>query len=351
MNRSTYLFGKKLTISLRLVAFVGLLFCLLGVLFYRQDFLSGRYPGGQIFQSVDAGLQLIEGKRERKGIYLGTKGRFFRKPVQPDPVALSNSQKSLNEFARDKEDLSFFFAIVPDAAAVYPEALPLFAPVRDQGADIDAFSGGLEGMESIDLMQIFRESKSKELYYKTDPHWSSEGAELAFEVIAKEMSLRGVSKDYTAHIVSKSFTGRLARDFGWSRSSDRIRLYEASNSDIRSLLSYPEKQEKRASLYDSGALKKGHYGYDIFPGSGQALTSVRTSNQNGRVLLMLSDSYGNSLLPFLVPYFEHIYMIHPELFDKDLNVVLEKGGVTDVLFLFGADTIFREQQLFQILKQ
>ena len=57
-----------------------------------------------------------------------------------------------------------------------------------------------------------------------------------------------------------------------------------------------------------------------------------TSCKNGRKLLIVKDSYGNALAPYMLEGFEEIYIVDARAFEKPLDETIERLGITDVLF-------------------
>jgi hypothetical protein len=54
--------------------------------------------------------------------------------------------------------------------------------------------------------------------------------------------------------------------------------------------------------------------------------------KNGRKLLVVKDSYGNALVPYLLYSFEEIYVVDAREFRIHLDDFTEQQGITDVLF-------------------
>lgn len=60
--------------------------------------------------------------------------------------------------------------------------------------------------------------------------------------------------------------------------------------------------------------------------------------QNGKKLLVIKDSYGNSFVPFLLPHYEEIYVIDPRFYDfntigMDVIDFIHNKGINELLFV------------------
>lgn len=341
-------FRRRLTSVFKIIGIIGIVLSLVGIFLYHSFSPDIQIPGSGILTSLNGKVQILEGRREINDVFIGKKGMLFQDPVKPDSVRTIITEKAMSEFASRYSSVRNYIAVVPDAAAVQEDLLPGNAPVRNQQTDIDFFTGSLSGVTNIDIANTLKSNSAKYVYYRTDPHWTTLGAEAAFEKIAEEMNLDNVATDFTIHTVSKNFNGKLAEESGIDGGADALNLYEQSNSDMSYVLTYADTGSKSATFYSSEGLNSD-YPYKVFLGGDHSMIDVKTSNQNGRVLLFVADSYGNCLLPFLAPYFERIYMINPVYYYNDINELVTKGSATDVLYCYGADNLLTDSALARVL--
>jgi hypothetical protein len=112
-----------------------------------------------------------------------------------DPVSLDRSAAVL----QDRRDwlatlgVRYLFAPVPNKITVYDEYLPFRVRHNRGTALYEQFLGYLaektDFSEVVDFYSLFRENKQgQQLYFKTDTHWSNEGALLGFNEIIKHCS-------------------------------------------------------------------------------------------------------------------------------------------------------------------
>ena len=89
--------------------------------------------------------------------------------------------------------------------------------------------------------------------------------------------------------------------------------------------------------------------YQVFFGGNHPLVEIRTTANNGRNLLVFKDSYANSFMQFLYPYFQNIIMVDPRYYYDDIETAITSYGITDVLFLYSADTLLLDTNLTDTL--
>ena len=64
---------------------------------------------------------------------------------------------------------------------------------------------------------------------------------------------------------------------------------------------------------------------------------------------LFKDSYANCLMQFLYPYYDHIILIDPRYYYDNVESVISREQVTDVLFLYNANTYFEDTSLADVL--
>ncbi len=74
------------------------------------------------------------------------------------------------------------------------------------------------------------------------------------------------------------------------------------------------------------------------------LSKIVTDQKNGKKILVIKDSYGNALVPFLVDNYEEIYVLDPRNIETDLSSFVKTHGIQDVLLvnysLIGGNTSY-----------
>ena len=73
--------------------------------------------------------------------------------------------------------------------------------------------------------------------------------------------------------------------------------------------------------------------YCTFMGGDCKIVRVANSSvNNGRKLIVLKESYGNALIPFLTASFEEVYVVDIRYFELNVIDFIRQHGITDVLF-------------------
>ena len=64
---------------------------------------------------------------------------------------------------------------------------------------------------------------------------------------------------------------------------------------------------------------------------------------------MLKESYANSFVPFLLPYYEEIVMVDPRYYYDTMDDIISLYEINEVLFLYNANTFFQDTSLKMVL--
>ena len=314
-----------------------------------EDYSSDQFILRDLWIRLKVRCDLLVGKREFNGVYLGKKKYLMQIPVGMDEKNTKENLEAMNQFRQKNSNLRMNALIVPNAAYIMKDYLPLGAPVRDQGEDMNYIKKQLSGgIGLIDTTETLRKHVDEGIYYKTDHHWTSRGAAYGFNAAAKQLEIEGLVSDYKIHTVATDFSGTLASRSGYHKVKDTVEVYQPENVEYQYLVSDSDNEEKRPTIYDRKALD-GKDKYQVFFGGNHAMVDIVTTNDNQRRLLIFKDSYANSFVPFLIPYYNEIIMIDARYYYENVNMLIENKGITDVLFLYNMDTFLNDNSLGDVL--
>ena len=166
--------------------------------------------------------------------------------------------------------------------------------------------------------------------------------------MASDLLIQNPAKEYEIYPVTDQFSGTLASKSGYRKAKDTIEIYVPVGVTNEYVVYYPDEQKKTASMYDSESLNQKDQ-YEVFFGGNHAVVEITTTCEESRCLLLFKDSYANAFVQFLTPYFREIIMIDPRYYYEDIENVISGRKVTDVLFLYNANTFFEDNSLADVL--
>ncbi len=322
--------------------------------FLKGDFQSGfetwfadHFAGRDLWSALHHFVQSAAGSREAGGVYLGKEDRLFLIPTEPQEENLNALAGAINAFTEAYGDVNHYFAVAPNAVWTQRDYLPPYAESPDQEAQLSAFAKRLKNVKTADLCRALSAHSDEYIYYRTDHHWTSLGAKYAFEAIAAKMGLNPTVKKYETHTLSETFEGTLSSKSGSHKTKDTIEIY-LPETEIGYYVHYADGGDAESSMYRRAFLDTKDQ-YAVFFGGNHAMVQIRTTADTGRKLLVFKDSYANAAMQFLYPYFDEIVMVDPRYYYDSLIPVMNQYGITDVLYLYNADTFFNDTSLADVL--
>ncbi len=313
------------------------------------NYASDQFPLRDQWMSLNLAMNQLLGQKEAGGVYLCQDDCLMQIPAEPNISQHKRNMEAVNAFAKAHKDVNMVMSVVPNAVTVHADKLPDNAPVRDQTQDLKNIQKKLEGVAFADVTAALKDRSDDYLFYRTDHHWTSLGAYYAFTAIAPSLSIEAPAKDsYTVHRVSDAFEGTLSSKSGSHKTTDTVEIY-VPDTDVEYFVTYNQDASTNiCSLYSRKALEtKDHY--TVFFGGNHPRVDISTSADTGRSLLIFKDSYANCFIQFLYPYFDHITMIDPRYYYDQIEPVMNSEGITDVLFLYNADTFLSDTSLADVL--
>ncbi|MBQ9827058.1 MAG: hypothetical protein IJM62_00080 [Lachnospiraceae bacterium] len=312
---------------------------------YYEDFASyysDQFVFRDSFRKLTFNAENLFGRREFDGVYVGSGGYLLSTPTEPDVPAVKGTVDSLNRFSENYKDLDLYIGIVPGASSVLSDCLPGGVSLRDQREDIkEIYSRIDDNIMKVDMAEALTGHADEDIYYKTDHHWTSYGAYLAFQAFADDADLE--ETEYNVYPVTKSFNGTLSSRTGDYKHSDTIEIYTPVE-EINYYVTYTDSGEESASIYVSAKLKENDK-YQVFFGGNHPQVDIKTTVNNEKRILIFKDSYANCYIQFLLPYYEEIIMIDPRYYYGNVDTIIKTKNITDVMFLYSADTILADKSL------
>lgn len=242
---------------------------------------------------------------------------------------------SVDNFAEDLDGIAQVYSMIaPTNGDFYcPEGYEEYnASQIDDIAYIEENLG--DKVKSVNCYDILKQHKDEYIYFRTDHHWTSLGAYYAAERFAEAAGVPFAEmndENYEKKVI-EGFVGSL-----YGTTGDGNLLDDPDDFEY-----YVPANDYRCYYYDMSYNLDGRYPFFIqqeprnafgtFMGSDKKIVRVETDVKNGRKLMVIKDSYGNSEIPFYMNSFEEIYVTDVRFFDLNAIEFIKQQGITDVLF-------------------
>lgn len=321
-----------------------------------EAFITDHFPFRNEWVSTKSMLEQLRLQKENNGIYFGKHGYLFEKFQAPDYKELASYVDAVKQFAANHPDVHLSFLLAPNSVGMYPEHLPWLASAYSQEKVhswiAERMGDSATFLNGFDFLEPAAEKAAKPLYYRTDHHWTTYGAYIAYKAYAKQMGWKPLSEtDFEISSVTDTFLGsyNTRLQFMGIR-PDSIETYTPKNP-VDSVMYIADSDTTVDSLYDESYLnKKDKYSY--FQGGVHALVKVTTALKPEAVdmekLLIIKDSYAHSMLPFLVNHVTEVHMIDIRFYNGNIGVYMKENGINNVLLLFNTSTFVKERGLLKL---
>lgn len=314
-----------------------------------ESYLRDQFPGRDHWVSFQTDMELFMGKNEIHNVYIGKNHYLLEHYTEKefDPQQISKNLQALEKFVgKAKQNADVHVMMVPTKSWILREKLPAFAPHYKEQRFYDALQQKLEKEDVlISVEPVLDAHKEEEIYYRTDHHWTTLGAWYAYEQYTKAVGgdLQRAQGKKKFRCISKDFYGTTYAKINYARQADKIEIYEPADK-LRVVYNMGEKKTK--TLYDVSFLKTADQ-YSVFTGGNQAVLQITGGIKNGKTLLLIKDSFANSILPFLAEDYEKLVVVDLRQLNVSGDRLLEMFSPTDILILYNSAQ-FAQDKEFEI---
>ena len=306
-----------------------------------EDYMADQMVLRDTWMETASLVQRAALRLEINDTWLGRDGRYFAK-VTPDTFDTAQYEKNLAQvkaFFDANPDKDCRIMMVPTPAYLLRDDLPANAPLFDAAGCFDTLLNTMGGT-AIDLRPALM-ADAADMYYRTDHHWTSQGALTAYGVWCSATG--HVPQDWQLETASTCFRGTLYSAVLLPDSPyDTVSI--ASDAAIRSMDCDGEVTD---SLYSLAALEEKDH-YKIFMGGNYAKVVIDTGSDTGRSLLVVKDSFANSFLPFLVRDYDTITVLDLRYYREGVQPLADQAD--DVLVLYELTNFAADKNLYKLSK-
>ena len=311
-----------------------------------ESYTTDQFPFRDTWTTMKARCEIAIGKEENKGVYLCKDGSLIEAYETPDQKQLDTNIDSVKTFA-ESSSVPVYFALIPSNSEIHSGIIPKNAP-NDSEASVIDYCYATSGAKNIDIKAALSAHSDEYIFYRTDHHWTSLGAYYGYEAIMKSMGYTPTPlSDFTVQTVSDEFYGTVYSKSGISWVlPDSIEIL-APQEPSTEVINYSTGKPEKGTMYDKAFLEKKDK-YSMFMGGNTPLLKITTKNTDAPKILILRDSYTDSLLPFLQNNFSEIDVMDlryykTQLMKSSVSDYVKENDIDEVLvcysvYNFGTDT-------------
>ena len=315
-----------------------------------ENYVSDHFPLRNTFVSLNTAEQLLLGKRDlaadysktpaEGGVYFGKNSHIYE-VLLPDRTGIfSENASALADFA-EKSGVSLTILPVPSGSQEQTENLPYSAPNHDQRQELDELKKAVgQKATVIDLFEKLSLKTGNDYYFKTDHHWTSYGAYVGYQSLSTAMKFPAVAQsEFHYEAVSQPFYGTLYSKAvnTWQKPDTLILPYSKEKSSVVQITG----GNTHHGIYWEDFLSKKDK-YSVYLGGNPSVTVVKNPEAKGGKLLLLKDSFANSMIPYLAQNFSEIHMVDLRYYNLDIYTYIKQNGIHE------AAAVYSIQQLCDV---
>ena len=317
-----------------------------------ETYTTDQFIGRDAWVDLKARTERALGKKENNNVYFADNDTLITRFDQPAADRVTENLNYVNKFV-ENVDIPVVFSLIPSQACIWADRLPEGAPNASQTDLMAQAQGAVTGATWADVYTPLMEHKDEDIFYRTDHHWTSLGAYYGYAGLAGALGYEPVPlSDYQETVRSTQFYGTVFSSSGvrWVK-PDTITTYVPEDGITVVSHTYDNQgspvEEPRELYVESFLSVKDKY--SMFLGGNQSLGVVKNENNpDGPKLMIIRDSYADSLVPFLTAHYSEIHLIDPRYYHLSVKEYVEQNEIDQALVLYSVPNFVTDGNLFWI---
>jgi hypothetical protein len=308
-----------------------------------ETYTADQFPFRDSWTTLKARSELWAGKRENNGVYLCEGDTLIEGFSAPEQAVLDNDLAALSKLS-ENTGVPVYFALIPGSSEIWSGRLPANAP-NDSEKDVIDYAYTHIGVSTVDMLDALSAHKDEAIYYRTDHHWTSLGAYYGYAALMDALGKSASPlSDYAPRTVSESFYGTTYSSSGFSWvAPDSMQVYVEEPAGL-TVTNYPRGEAEEGSLYHESFLdKKDKYAY--FLGGNTPLVRITTEAGDAPSLLIVRDSYADSLVPFLIRDFSEIHILDLRYYRTSLADYMAENDIDMALVCYSVSNFCTDSNI------
>ncbi len=243
-----------------------------------------------------------------------------------------------------------YLLLAPSAATIYPENVPANAPLIDENAWLDGIYSEVSaaGVTPVDVRASLEAHKDEYLYYRTDHHWTTDGAWYAYDTLCDTLGLTPFDRSaHTVHTVPDFYGTNYSKSRQWNVVPDTISYYDIDSELTVYKITGADSFEAGTptGLYDTdtfGTYDK--YAAFLYGNNGYS----RLSGKGSGNILVIKDSYANSFAPYLTDNYANVDVVDLRAYNYSLDPLIAANNYDAIVVLYSFSSFKSDTNLYKV---
>jgi len=281
-------------------------------------------------------------KTENNDIVYGRNGYLFPKFSKFDNRILQGNLAAIDKFAAAMK-APVAVMILPSKYHPLIDEVPVGFPFVNQSFYITEINGYLStNADIVNAKDILAVNSQRYIYYRTDHHWTNYGAWLAYCQLATVAGFTPFEYESRQMLTVDGFYGTsFSKCHKIGTKADSISYYDFK---IKSLTADDVEYDSLYSLEQFE--KRDKYAAFIQGNNGLTIIESEYSDEKLGSILVIKDSFANSLIPLLTENYNVIYAIDPRFYNfQNGYSQFADMDFSQVLIAYGFETLVAQSSI------
>lgn len=310
-----------------------------------ETYFADQFPLRDDWTGLKARCELLLGKREFNGVYL-CGDTLIAKVEEPEAAQVEQNLAAVKKFA-ELTGGQVLLGLIPTAAEVWRDKLPAGAPSLDQPVLLQRAAEETR-LPTVDMLGALSEHAAEPIYYRTDHHWTTRGAFYGANALLEALGRDPLEESsFRPETASTDFNGTLYATSGihWLM-PDTIEYWVPG--DGLNVTTWKSGRAEPGELYDRSYLEHKDQ-YSSFLGGNQPLCVIENPDiRDGSKILLIRDSYSDSLAPFLAQRFAQVHLIDLRYYHASVAEYMAQHSIKTAAVLYSTANFISDRNLFYL---
>lgn len=316
-----------------------------------ENYINDHMVMRDTFMGINSYSNLLVLNNGNDGVYKCKNGYLINKPSTNERLDLNLA--IVADFQK-KTDIDTSIMIVPSTGYIMDNVLPNIHETYNDDKYYNTISKSCSenNLTFIDLRNTFKANKNThQIYYKTDHHWTTMGAYIAYNQLCAKWNLTPATKSQFNVEQYSDFLGTTYNTSGfWLNQGDTLEIWDNENNKSTCSITANGITTRYNTMYFKDQLK-GNDKYSVFLNGNNPVTTIKNPDCNNKEkLLVIKDSFSHCLAPFLSENFSEVTLVDMRYYKKVVSEeICSKTKFSKVLICMGMDN-FLEDKDFAFLE-
>lgn len=309
-----------------------------------ESYFADHFPQRNLWVGINSYYNLGTGNNGANGVYKGNDGYLINVPVSID----NKLEKNINAVTKfgNSTDVPITVMLAPSTGYVAESKLPLIHNTYNDDKYFQNAQATLleNNIDFVDLRDTFKtaQKSSVQLYYKTDHHWTTQGAYIAYTQLCQNLGLIPTSKESFEIERYSDFYGTTYSSSGfWLTQPDTVEVWknpQNTEENINVTITDGTETKESNSMYFYDHIEKDDK-YPVFLDGNHALTEICNSNAENGTIVLIKDSFSHSLAPFLADHYKKVILVDMRYYKLSVSELAKKENAEQIVVMYGIDNL------------